>query len=545
MKKALCMAAAAILATIAVGCGGGQGESEPENPADAEDAPAQAEEPSQPQPQAAAPAVGATAEGVAAGDFPIAFGENMAGDDEHIYFYYDTMNIGGNGGTNGIYRANRDLTEATLVYEQYRANPVCLFGETLLSEGNGGVAAVDGQSNEISQIIDGIRGARSISTYAKAGQGAPAEALVIATDDEQLLLARPTEDGGAWETEVLGGRADLEDNVRYAITGDGVVYFTQQDGGYELRAYDMETGEVATIAEIRDEWAFAVVGDDVYYLVESPDGTRDDEGRFTIDLMRSDAAGNAEPTGVSGSIGNPIAYGDLLFYDKGGEGITPGTVDENGEVYYLGRPCCYNTATGVETIIDREAYSGMDVYPMGACNGYLYLNAISTDEYTGDQVHHVFFERIDGTGEPIDAEALTRAAGETEQASAWREAVDAANSEAARQAYEESVANEPYGPGTSKLRLSADERSACYRLVRRDGTVEFQVLLAPGESVTEEFPCGRYTLRVAEGDEWISDEEAFGPDGHYSATDLFTFEEGGSYTIGAGSRGDFHESSQW
>jgi hypothetical protein len=60
-----------------------------------------------------------------------------------------------------------------------------------------------------------------------------------------------------------------------------------------------------------------------------------------------------------------------------------------------------------------------------------------------------------------------------------------------------------------------------------DGSTEFMVLLSPGEETSRSFPCGRYTLKTAEGDTWISDEEAFGDAGHYSTTDIFTFEAGG------------------
>ena len=91
------------------------------------------------------------------------------------------------------------------------------------------------------------------------------------------------------------------------------------------------------------------------------------------------------------------------------------------------------------------------------------------------------------------------------------------------------------------LCLSApDDKSACYRLVRMDGSTEFMVLLSPGEETSRSFPCGRYTLKTAEGDTWISDEEAFGDAGHYSTTDIFTFEAGGAYEISSGTRGDFY-----
>ncbi|MBO4365520.1 MAG: hypothetical protein J5804_04420, partial [Eggerthellaceae bacterium] len=113
-----------------------------------------------------------------------------------------------------------------------------------------------------------------------------------------------------------------------------------------------------------------------------------------------------------------------------------------------------------------------------------------------------------------------------------------------REAELEDLCNEPYGPGTSSIHLDApDSKSACYRLVRMDGSTEFQVLLGPGESINKSFPCGRYVLKTAEGDTWISDEEAFGPNGDYDTTDVFNFEEGGFYQIGSGYSGDFKNDS--
>lgn len=109
--------------------------------------------------------------------------------------------------------------------------------------------------------------------------------------------------------------------------------------------------------------------------------------------------------------------------------------------------------------------------------------------------------------------------------------------EAERRKYD----NEPYGPGSSGLYLEAgDGQMACFRLVRMNGSTEFKVLLNAGESTTEYFPSGRYTLKVARGDNWISDEKAFGSSGRYSTTDVFTFEDGSVYEIVSGDRSDFN-----
>lgn len=90
---------------------------------------------------------------------------------------------------------------------------------------------------------------------------------------------------------------------------------------------------------------------------------------------------------------------------------------------------------------------------------------------------------------------------------------------------------EEYGPGESGLYLKAGDHSACYRLVRVGGELEVQVLLEPNQSKTVHFPCGTYKLRIAEGDTWISDEEAFGEDGKYTAVNYFRYQEGETYEI--------------
>ena len=89
-----------------------------------------------------------------------------------------------------------------------------------------------------------------------------------------------------------------------------------------------------------------------------------------------------------------------------------------------------------------------------------------------------------------------------------------------------------YGPGESSLYLKAGERPACYRLVRVGGELECEVFVEPGHTNKPvSFPSGRYKLRMAEGDTWISDEEAFGDKGRYSVIDYFNYEEGETYRI--------------
>jgi hypothetical protein len=102
-----------------------------------------------------------------------------------------------------------------------------------------------------------------------------------------------------------------------------------------------------------------------------------------------------------------------------------------------------------------------------------------------------------------------------------------------------------YGPGISHLLLIPGSSSACFKLVRTDGTIEFTKMMQPDTSETVDFPSGRYTLKIARGDAWLGDEQAFGPAGEYSTTDLFQFKPGMTYEIKSGNRGDFaHDSME-
>lgn len=90
-----------------------------------------------------------------------------------------------------------------------------------------------------------------------------------------------------------------------------------------------------------------------------------------------------------------------------------------------------------------------------------------------------------------------------------------------------------YGPGTSKLYLRRfDGSDTCYRLYRVGGELELEAkLFDPDESRTVSFPSGPYILRIARGSDWISDEEAFGPNGRYSVIYYEAYKPGETYEI--------------
>ena len=90
-----------------------------------------------------------------------------------------------------------------------------------------------------------------------------------------------------------------------------------------------------------------------------------------------------------------------------------------------------------------------------------------------------------------------------------------------------------YGPGTSKLYLRRmDGNKTCYRLYRVGGGLEFEAKLFDTDAnKTVSFPSGTYILRIARGSEWISDEEAFGPNGRYSVIYYQSYKPGETYEI--------------
>ena len=496
---------------------------------------------------------------------PTAQGSHIVSDLEHVYFYYDHPGESISYGEDGIYCADLNLESATLIFQEYRCDPLCLLGDRLYCNSSTGIESIDLKSLDIASAGDFRSGARSLAPYVVEGSGGGASAgskgsMVFATYDDGLQLGDPGADG-ALSSKPLDG---VNDEVLYALTGDGVVYFSCFDDGYQVCSYDVEKGTMKKIASMENEWSFTVVGSDVYFLAEASGGSADHDGPVDLEIMRADAAGNVSSTGVSGKLGSMLySYGDFVFYTtyieqaaesgasengKSGNSAKAGKADESEEPLYLGRPSYYDTVSGGSAVIDRATYDGMDMALRGVSGGYLYFDGIVLDELTGMESYNVYLDRIDGSGDLVNVDLLTSDAKPTDQVLAWNEAEaqrEQEESEKARQEYEESVKNEPYGPGTSKLFLKADDkRSACYRLFRMDGSIEFQVLLAPGEKTTQSFPCGRYTLKIAQGTEWISDEEAFGEKGDYDTTELFNFEAGQTYQIGTGTGSNIRNDSQ-
>ena len=198
------------------------------------------------------------------------------------------------------------------------------------------------------------------------------------------------------------------------------------------------------------------------------------------------------------------------------------------------------------TAFPWDGFADIDMTIRSITAGRLFYNAYDYSVGAPDESEFIDCRCTDltGTGETVSLNSLIASCTDSEAVQADDAAIEEYIAQKEREK-EEELRNEPYGPGTSYLYLKAsDTKSAAYRLVRMDGTTQFMVLLAPGEETTQSFPCGRYKLKVAKGETWISDEEAFGSSGNYSTTDVFKFESGATYQISTGTTGDFKGDSQ-
>ncbi len=110
------------------------------------------------------------------------------------------------------------------------------------------------------------------------------------------------------------------------------------------------------------------------------------------------------------------------------------------------------------------------------------------------------------------------------------------------------LAENTIGDGSVQLTLEADDKAVCAKLFFADavgkGREVLTVFIKPNERKNIYFSAGVYILKLASGDTWISDEEAFGETGSYMATEAFTFKKGGKYELKTSqTQGDFHSDS--
>ncbi len=110
------------------------------------------------------------------------------------------------------------------------------------------------------------------------------------------------------------------------------------------------------------------------------------------------------------------------------------------------------------------------------------------------------------------------------------------------------LADNTFGDGSVRLTLEAEAQAVCAKLFLAEATGKDDALLVvfidPNESTDLYFSAGTYILKLASGEVWISDEEAFGASGSYSSTDAYTFEKGGQYELKTSTaEGDFYTDS--
>ncbi len=497
-----------------------------------------------------------TVEGVPA--LATTHGYDMVSDGRYIYFAQHSFKRGytSAGEKDGLYRTDLSLGAPEMIDRDYcmglnlSDGLLTYFHEGDMKKGEVGFYQADPEELWTSRLY--FKDAKWQSAFlldheiAYLGYNRQYNTTLICVDLEDEDYTREVDIG---EGEIL------EANIT-----NGTVYFILRNNENGHRKICVLNTGTLEYKELDDTWqdVMAVKDGCVYYL-GAPEGANYEEGpdwdtttpegdrrdREYV-LKKADADGHIEEPGLRGKIGDRlIAYGDYMVYTKYMEDAP----DDHGESIH-GRPCLFNTVTGEEWMIDRKEFTGKEIRLRDVSAGYLYLDEYSCITYDKEGYDlslfdHSFFCSISDPGKAI---LTSESVVSTDALNAKREQWDREDAEAKAEEErrkQEEILNTPYGPGKSSLVLSAKEdRSACYKLVKTDDAVEFQVLLSPGESVTKSFPCGYYVLRVAEGDTWISDEEAFGSDGSYSRTDLFYFEDGNSYRISVGQTGDFHNTGQ-
>ncbi len=482
------------------------------------------------------------------GDYTANYGTCMAGDGEHLFFY-DKQGI-----SHRIYRTDAGLDSPVVIDEidSERVDALCVADGWLYYAI---VIDDDEQDYEIRRVrLDGSDPQSVRHTENEVDQLLWLDGSLVCSEGGLLEIGDPESD----KYEKLSPEEDIICHV--VATEDGLLLTASDIDGengklYRL-AYDGSSYEFETLAEVGCADSFAVVGDDVYFLA-LPEDEKDHEDDQDFELMRLDASGGITTAGVHRQFrevdencdgrARLVSYGAYVLYSS--------YAPNSHQWSHYG----FDTATGCEFALQITAneYIHHGVQICDATDGFVFLRDTDPSRFSNDhkildvtepeedkkylrsnwEQGRLYPYTLSTVLEDSD-DAVIVAREEAAKAEAEAAAAEAEAAAAAERA--EKYKDEPYGPGTSGLHLSAGSQMTCYRLVRMDGSTEFMELLKPGESKDVSFPCGRYTLKVAKGTTWISDEDAFGSAGSYSTTDVFTFEEGESYQISGGERGDFH-----
>ena len=469
-------------------------------------------------------------------------GEHAVSDGEYIYFTVhsddDAASIAPE--TDGLYRATLSLEDPVRL-ARGDCHSLVLDGGSLYFimedvSGDCAVCSIDLESLNIRRIIRDVDGATDLGICG---------GHLFYVYMSELCYVDDMESGKVSTYSPESFNAAFYTVFQAQSSADGKIWLSAQnssDLSVMLYTFDPEEGKPWGVAGIGSR--FTVADDGTVYFTYPVEGQPDyeDYRQYEYLLMKMEDIGEVSSMNFTGRFsGDFFSYGNYLFYTKYTE-----VEEKAGEGASTARKLyCYDTQTGEEYAIDRDAFVGIDISIRGITCGRLFYN---TYEYFSPQPDDEEFcdcrscdlTDADGT---VTLNTLVASATDTQALLADDEITERQIEERERER-EEELKNEPYGPGTSSLYLTAGNRMACYRLVRMDGSTEFQVLLSAGEETTQSFPCGRYVLKVARGDEWISDEEAFGDAGSYSSTNTFKFEDGGYYEISTGTQGSFYGDSK-
>lgn len=110
------------------------------------------------------------------------------------------------------------------------------------------------------------------------------------------------------------------------------------------------------------------------------------------------------------------------------------------------------------------------------------------------------------------------------------------------------ITDNTFGDASVKLTLKTTDKSACYKVfLSSDVSTGAEVITSfakPNSTTLLKFSAGSYVIKIAYGDTWISESEAFGQSGEYMTTDAYTFSANKSYTLKASTTtGDFSRDS--
>ncbi|SCW26791.1 hypothetical protein SAMN02910456_00148 [Ruminococcaceae bacterium YRB3002] len=457
---------------------------------------------------------------------------------DYIYFAvrsYDDQYIS-DPAVDGLYMTDRNLGNPVRIargncsFLWYSKENTCIDMCFKDATGDYSIAGIDLGGNEIKRLVKDAQGAACPIT---------SNEIIYCINNGYLLQFNTLDDTA--DPEVFKPETGNIISAERFGTAIKMVVFNLNEKVYELYDYNPATRDPRYLGEIGYN---PCLFEDRTYFCQQTEGQPDQEDirQYEYELVYViDDSNKVNGTGVTGRFCQGIVKADhYLFYSKY-EG-------EGSDLY--ARPYCFDIDSGKEYSIVRSDFDGYSVFVKDIASGYMFYDCYpmgeAADEVPEKPVVCKCIKLTDNSP-AIDLNSLAGAAPDSEGVKAddiYIQMTEEEREAARREREEEALRNETYGPGESTLRLRADNHSSCYKLVRMDGTVEFQILLEPGDSVSKSFPCGRYILKIASGDTWISDEEAFGPDGDYDTTDVFNFQENETYIISVGTRGDFRGDSQ-